>query len=107
MLLLLAGCSNSTGPTAGILNVTVTSPHEDDGGIMLSVYGGPVDSVEAVGYAIHPVLAADSVKMIVTGNLSSGVIARVHIPDSRQASGYTAQIQQVAARQTYAQRDPA
>ncbi len=106
VILLLAGCSNSTGPTAGILNVTVTSPHQDDGGIMLSVYGGPVDSVEAVGHAIHSARAADSVKMIVNGNLGSGVIARVHIPDSRQASRYTAQIKQVAARQTYAQRDP-
>ena len=107
LILVLAGCSNSTGPTAGILNLTVASPHKDDGGIMLSVYGGPVDSVEAVGYVIHAARAADSVKMIVTGNLGSGVIARVHIPDSRQAARYSVQITQVAARQTYAQRDPA
>ena len=107
LALLLAACSNSTGPTAGILNVTVTSPHQDDGGILLSVYGGPVDSVEAVGYPIHSTHAADTVKMIVTGNLTSGVIARVHIPDSRQASRYAVHIKQVAARQTYAQRDPA
>ena len=106
-VILLAGCSNSTGPTAGVLNVTVASPHQDDGGIMLTVYGGPVDSVEAVGYVIHSARAADSVKMIVTGNLGSGVIARVHIPDGRQASRYSAQIKQAAARQTYVQRDPA
>ena len=106
-VILLAGCSNSTGPTAGVLNLTVTSPHKDDGGIMLSVYGGPVDSVEAVGSVIHSARAADSVKMIVIGNLGSGVIARVHIPDNRQASRYSVQIKQVAARQTYAQRDPA
>jgi hypothetical protein len=85
----------------------VASPHQDDGGIMLSIYGGPVDSVEAVGYVVHTARAADSVKMIVTGNLGSGVIARVHIPDSRQASGYYAQIKQAAARQSYIQRDPA
>ena len=107
VILLLGGCSNSTGPTAGILNLTLASPHADDGGIMLSVYGGPVDSVEAVGYAIHSARAADSVKMIVIGNFGSGVIARIHIPDSRQASRYTAQVKQVAARRTYAQRDPA
>ncbi|MDF3053152.1 MAG: hypothetical protein K0S19_1257 [Geminicoccaceae bacterium] len=105
--ILLAGCSNSTGPTAGVLNLTIESPHPDDGGIMLSIHGGPVDSVEAVGYVIHSARTAESVKMIVTGDLGSGVIARVHIPDSREASHYSAEINQVAARQTYAQRDPA
>jgi hypothetical protein len=105
--ILLAGCSNSTGPAAGVLNLTVESPHQDDGGIMLSIHGGPVDSVEAVGYVIHSARTADSVKMIVTGDLGSGVIARVHIPDSRQSSQYSAQIKQAAARRTYAQRDPA
>ena len=106
-MLLLAACSNSTGPTAGILSLTVASPHKDDGGLMLTVYGGPVDSVEAPGYVIHAAHVADSVKMIVTGNLVSGVIVRVHIPDSRQASRYSARISQAAARQTYVQRDPA
>jgi hypothetical protein len=47
------------------------------------------------------------VKFIVTGGLGSGVVARIHIPDSRQASRYTALVRQVAARMSYAVRDPA
>ncbi len=105
--ILLAGCSNNTGPAAGTLNVNISSPQHDDGALMLSVFGGPVDSVESVGFPIYSVREADSVKFIVTGSLGSGPVARIHIPDGRQASRYSARISQVAARQSYVQRNPA
>jgi hypothetical protein len=104
---LLSGCSNNTGPVAGVLNVNVSSPQPDDGALMLSVHGGPVDSVESVGFRVFSLRTSDSVKFIVTGGLGSGVVARIHIPDSRQASRYTALVRQVAARMSYAARDPA
>jgi hypothetical protein len=103
----LNGCSNNTDPVAGALNVNVSSPHLDDGAFMLSVYGGPVDSVESVGFTIYSIRGADSVKFIVTGSLGSGRVARIHIPDGRQASRYAAKVSQVAARLGYAPRDPA
>ena len=106
LVLAPAACSNSTGPTAGILKVTVASPFQDDGAILLSVYGGPVDSVESVGYPIYSARVADTLKIIVTGNLNSGVLARMHIPDAREGSRYNAHIDQVAARQTYARHEP-
>lgn len=102
------GCSNDTGPTAGALNLSLTSPHKDDGAVLLLVYGGPVDSVESTGYSIYSATAApDTVKLIVTGKLGSGRLARIHIPDSRLVSSYAARVGQVAARATYVQRDPA
>jgi hypothetical protein len=104
---LLAGCSNNTGPVAGALNVNISSPHHDDGALLLTVYGGPVDSVESIGFHIYSIRAADSVKFIVTGSLGSGPVARIHIPDGRQASRYSARIGQVAGRVSYAPRDPA
>lgn len=103
---LLSGCSNNTGPVAGALNVSISSPQHDDGALMLSVYGGPVDSVESVGFPVYFVRSADSVKFIVTGSLGSGTVARIHIPDGRQASRYSAKVGQVAARVSYAPRDP-
>jgi hypothetical protein len=104
---LLAGCSNNTSPVAGTLNVNISSPHHDDGALLLSVYGGPVDSVESVGFRIYSIRDADSVKFIVTGGLGSGPVARIHIPDGRHTSRYSARISQVAARASYAPRDPA
>jgi hypothetical protein len=104
---LLSGCSNNTGPVAGVLNVNVSSPQRDDGALMLSVHGGPVDSVESVGFPVFSIRTSESVKFIVTGSLESGVVARIHIPDGRQASRYTALVSQVAARMSYAVRNPA
>jgi hypothetical protein len=104
---LLGSCSNNTGPVAGALNVNISSPQHDDGALLLTVSGGPVDSVESVGFRIYSIRAADSVKFIVTGSLGSGPVARIHIPDGRQAARYSARISQVAGRVSYAPRDPA
>jgi len=107
-LILTAGCSNNTGPIAGALTVSLSSPHGDDGAVLLTVVGGPVDSVESTGYPLYSARSGgDTLKFIVTGNLGSGAIARVHIPDSRQASRYSARLAQAAARGTYAPHDPA
>lgn len=106
LLVLMHGCSNNTGPVAGALNVSISSSQRDDGALMISVYGGPVDSVESIGFPIYSIRSADSVKFIVTGSLGSGAVARIHIPDGRQASRYGARINQVAARVSYAPRDP-
>ena len=104
----LAGCSNNTGPTAGALNVSLTSPNTDDGAVLLTISGGPVDSVEAIGYTLYTAPAGpNTLRLIATGNVGSGTIARIHVPDARQASRYVTSIDQVAARSTYAQRDQA
>ncbi len=106
-LILTAGCSNNTGPIAGALSVSLSSPHDDDGAVLLTVFGGPVDSVESMGYPLYSARAGgDTLKLIVTGNLGPGALARVHIPDSRQVSRYSARLTQAAARGTYAPHDP-
>jgi hypothetical protein len=102
----LFGCSNNTGPTAAALNVSLSSPNADDGAVLLTISGGPVDSVEALGYAVYTARSgAETLELIVTGHFGSGPIARIHVPDSRHVSRYSARIGQVAARATYAQRD--
>jgi hypothetical protein len=105
-LALLAGCSNNTGPTAGALDVSLSSPNTDDGAVLLTISGGPVDSVEAAGYTLYSAAAgANTLRLIAAGNIAAGTIARIHVPDVRLASRYVASIDQVAARLTYAQRD--
>jgi hypothetical protein len=106
VLVLCWGCSNSTGPTAGVLSMTFSAQHANEGAVLLVVSGGPVDSVESVGYPVYSArLGGDTLKLIVTGQLSSGAVARIHIPDTRQASSYNARVAQVAARGTYALQD--
>jgi hypothetical protein len=75
---------------------------------MFTLSGGPVDSVEAIGYSVYSArIDPNTLRIIVTGNLVSGTIARIRIADNREASRYSATINQVAARASYAQRNPA
>jgi len=107
-VVLLAGCGGSTGPTAGTLKVNLATPHTDDGGMLLTITGGPIDSIEALGNQVYTFRAdANSLRIIIAGELAAGTVARIHVPDTQQASQYSAAVGQVAARADFAQRDPA
>ena len=104
---LLFSCSSGTGPTSGILNARLSSLRGDDGAVLFTITGGPVESVEAVSGIVHSAqIDANTLRVVITGSLSAGAIARVRIADLTQASGYSAAVNQVAARSTYVQRDP-
>jgi hypothetical protein len=106
---LLIGCSGQpSAPVAATLHVSLSTPFTDDGALLFTVTGGRVDSVDAPGYTLYSSQAdPTTLQVILTGNLSSGIVAHVHIPDERVASQYSASISQVAARETYVERDPA
>jgi hypothetical protein len=104
---LLFSCSSGTGPTSGTLNARLSSLRGDDGAVLFTITGGPVESVDAVSGIVHSVqIDANTLRVVITGNLSTGAIARVRIADLTQASRYSAAVNQVAARSTYVQRDP-
>jgi hypothetical protein len=105
---LLGACSSeSSGPAAASLDVSFSTSAGDDGAVLFTVLGGPVDSVEAPGYQLYSArLDAKTLRVVVVGNLSSGTIARIHIADERSLPQYSAVINQVAARGSYMQRDP-
>jgi hypothetical protein len=105
--ILLFSCSSGTGPVSGILNAKLNSLRGDDGAVLFTITGGPVESVEAVGGIVHSAqIDANTLRVVITGNLNAGAIARVRIADVTQASRYSAAVNQVAARSTYVQRDP-
>jgi hypothetical protein len=104
----LSGCSSApAGPTAATVDLTFTTAAEDDGAVLFTLSGGPVDSVEAAGYAVYSArLDPNTLRVIVAGDLTSGVVARIHIPDDQQLPRYAVTINQVAARASYEQRQP-
>jgi hypothetical protein len=105
---LVSGCSSdSAGPVAAMLEVSFATSATDDGAVLFTVTGGPVDSVEAPGYRLYTAqTSATSMRVVVAGDLQPGIIARIHIADGRKLPQYSATIDQVAARGSYAQRDP-
>jgi hypothetical protein len=44
--------------------------------------------------------------MVVSGNLVGGDLFTLSVPDTRQLSSYSVEIEQVAERETYALRSP-
>jgi hypothetical protein len=105
----LVACSHEpAAPTPGILNVALSTPNSDDGAVLFTVSGGPVDTLESTGFAVYSArVDPGTLRVIVIGNLASGPIVRIRIPDDGQSSGYTAALDQVSVRATHAQRDPA
>jgi hypothetical protein len=108
-LSIAAGCSHdSNEPTAGTLKLNLATPNTDDGAVLFTISGGPVDSVAAAGHQVYSALLdANTLRVVVMGDVGSGLLATIYIADTRLASGYSATVNQVAARGSYAQRDPA
>jgi hypothetical protein len=105
----LASCSHDiSGPTSGTLTVNLASPNSDDGAVLFTVSGGPIDSVASPGHQIYSArLDSKTLRLIVTGDVASGTIATIYLADMRLASSYSATVNQVAARGSYAQHDAA
>jgi hypothetical protein len=103
-------CGDSTGndkPSTGWLQLSLATPNADDGGILFTVSGAQIDSVRST----HPHVlinreSASSVRVIIAGDLSAGVIGEIHVPDTRAAGQYTGVVHEVATRTTYQQRPP-
>lgn len=107
-VILTSACSSeSAAPVGATLEVSFATQATDDGAVLFTVSGGPVDSVEAPGYRLYSAQTSPtSLRVVVAGDLRAGTIARIHIADGRKLSQYSATIDQVAARGSYAQRDP-
>jgi hypothetical protein len=100
------GSDSTAAPVAGTLQVTLTSPNTDDGAVMFQVTGD-VDSVTApAGLTLYQSApSANVIRAIVTGNIASGgTLLTLHVPNVGKASSYGAQVLQVSAAGTYAQR---
>ncbi len=92
-------------PARGWLNVQLTTPNSDDGGIVFTVAGGPIDSVRFVHEGFSSAVSDSIWRFLVTGELSNGAIAQLLVPNVHKSSIYRPEIEQVAALVTYEQRD--
>lgn len=92
-------------PVPGWLTLQFTTPYANDGAVQLTIVGGTVDEIQLQpqfdGFAG---VAGGGARVLVTGELKSGAVARIHVPDVNKAAGYQALIGQVAERGSYALR---
>jgi len=95
--------TDPAGP--GWLDVKLVSSATDDGGVMFTVRGAPIDSVRSTFPDLYTNrVSASEWEVIVVGNVSSTTVARLWVPDLDAVARYTATIDQVASGLTYAQR---
>jgi hypothetical protein len=114
-VLAVSSCTNEEGgptepegpaPTTGTLSVQLTSPNANDGGVMFTVSGGTITAVTSTAYSIFTAQPSSSIrKVVVVGNVTSGVLVTLAVPDVSQAGQYTVVLEQASARDTYAQQN--
>ena len=106
MLALLAavgGCARDAAqpepPLPGALSLQFDASDDSTGGVLLSVQGGPVDSVSPVGALVYgtATTSASGANVFLAGTLEAGrVIASVWVPDVRQAGNYQVVVEDAA-----------
>jgi hypothetical protein len=109
-LLALAGCGGGdlSAPLSGPLDLVLDTPAEDDGIVLVEIAGGGVDSVTSLGYRTESSAgAAGPLRVVVSGALGDGKLARIWVPDRTRASDYSARVVEAAARRSYQLRDVA
>ena len=103
----IATCKDATDnkPVAGWLDVRLVSPNIDDGGLSLTVGGAQIDSVRTSFPVIAGLEVNDTLwKVAVGGNVGTGTIAQIYVPDTRHPSLYSGSVLEVVVRPAYAQR---
>jgi len=100
-----------TGPSsggAGPVDLILTTPYPDDGGLLISVTGARVTGVSSSGYEVTQSTPGDAgVTLLLRGNISAGVIARITVPNRGRLGRYRVTVLQAAARgPSYQLRSP-
>lgn len=109
ILIASGGCGpdGPTPPGAGDLTLSLTTPNTSDGALLLHITGGPVTSVSGRGsLVVVGSQTASGYRVVVTGPLTNGDFATIHVPDVTQNSRYLVLVEQVADGTTFALLDP-
>jgi hypothetical protein len=107
---LLLGCGDSQAPgEGGDLFVSYHAGTPDAGAMVLLISGGKVESVSPVGdqRVSFTSLYPTTTRVVVIGDVTSGDLLRIRVPDVSQVTSYTVRADQVADKATFALIDPA
>jgi len=97
--------NKATAPSGpGVLELVLSTPNGNDGAALLAVTGA-VDSVQADGYSTFSALESGGARVVVTGDIAAGVLARLYVPDLGSADQYVANLVEVAQRASFALQD--
>ena len=97
-------CGGESPSNAGILQVSYFQGDAEAGALLISITGGPVDSVSATGgqQISFAQPTAGVTRVVIAGSLANGDILRLYVPDVTQVTQYHAHADQVADKTTFA-----
>lgn len=110
LLVLGAACGSKkpdpVGPVAGDLTVSYAGPSQTDGALLLLVTGTVTAVKAAGGYQVASAPAGPtSTRVVVTGQLATGDILKLSVPDVAAAATYSVKVEAAADRNTFALGD--
>lgn len=88
-------------PTSGTATVSFVTPSTDDGALLLSITGPGIRDAQSASFnyrAYWRVVSATELRLIVVGDLASGVVATVTVNDLGRIGEYQARVLEVASR---------
>ena len=91
-------------PTPGNLTVVLTSAASAPGAVMFTISGGAITGVTASGtYHLYEAsFGVNSRRVMLTGNIISGTLVTIAVPDIAKVGQYSVTTNQVSARVTAA-----
>jgi len=108
--LTLVSCGGGEGgsTTRGDLLISYFQGGPEAGAVLLTITGGPVEEVTAVGgqQVSFATPFTGTTKVVITGTLTNGELLRVRVPDVSLATSYHATAEQAADKVTFALLDP-
>jgi hypothetical protein len=93
-------CSNNSGPVAGQLTVSLTTPNPGgDGAVLFSVTGPDAltSATAPAGLRVFAQPLGTVTRFAVTGTLTNGAVLTIGVANTSKAAQYAATIQSVAA----------
>jgi hypothetical protein len=102
---LLVTCRDGTSPPVpGKLTVKLVSTNVD-AGLLVTITGARVDSARSSHtYFVTRSVSDTEFRLVVGGNVGTGVIAEIWVPDTRAAASYVGTVTEAALPGTFAQR---
>jgi hypothetical protein len=107
----LAGCDDTVSTTSsgnvlsGWLNVHLTTAPQGSEALLFQVVGGPIDSISSQNYTVFAnAQASDQVRVLLVGNLTKEVVARIWVPDPSAIARYNLILEQAASERDFEQQ---
>ena len=102
----ITGPDPARGP--GALEVQLATPNADDGALLLTLSGGPVDSVTSGTFEVAALeTAAGAYRVLIRGPIHGGAVARLWVPERGDRSAYVVSVTEAVGRTSYARQDVA